>query len=75
VTRPNHAEAHGIIGDVDGRDCVVVNDMVDTAPILLSAKYNRYNNLHCGHQPDCWPRGPIMIGTYKKSDETQLRPR
>ncbi len=23
ITRPNHAEAHGIIGDVQGRDCVV----------------------------------------------------
>lgn len=22
TTRPNHAEAHGIIGDVKGRDCV-----------------------------------------------------
>ena len=28
ITRPNHAEAHGIIGDVDGRDCVVIDDMV-----------------------------------------------
>ena len=26
ITRPNHAEAHGIIGDVDGRDCVVIDD-------------------------------------------------
>lgn len=37
VTRPNHAEAHGIIGEVDGRDCVVVDDMVDTAGTICEA--------------------------------------
>ena len=37
ITRPNHAEAHGIIGDVDGRDCVVIDDMVDTAGTLCKA--------------------------------------
>ena len=37
ITRPNHAEAHGIIGDVDGRDCVVIDDMVDTAGSLCNA--------------------------------------
>ncbi|NMM93366.1 ribose-phosphate diphosphokinase [Bifidobacterium oedipodis] len=37
ITRPNHAEAHGIIGDVDGRDCVVVDDMIDTAGTICEA--------------------------------------
>ena len=37
ITRPNHAEAHGIIGEVDGRDCVVIDDMVDTAGTICEA--------------------------------------
>lgn len=37
ITRPNHAEAHGIIGDVNGRDCVVVDDMIDTAGTICEA--------------------------------------
>ena len=37
ITRPNHAEAHGIIGEVQGRDCVVVDDMVDTAGTICEA--------------------------------------
>ena len=37
ITRPNHAEAHGIIGEVEGRDCVVVDDMVDTAGTICEA--------------------------------------
>ncbi|KFF30511.1 ribose-phosphate diphosphokinase [Bifidobacterium bombi] len=37
VTRPNHAVAHGIIGDVGGRDCVVVDDMIDTAGTICEA--------------------------------------
>ena len=36
ITRPNHAEAHGIIGEVEGRDCVVVDDMIDTAGTLCA---------------------------------------
>ena len=37
VTRPNHATAHGIIGDVEGRDCIVVDDMIDTAGTICEA--------------------------------------
>lgn len=37
ITRPNHAEAHGIIGDVAGRDCIVVDDMIDTAGTICEA--------------------------------------
>ena len=37
ITRPNHAEAHGIIGDVLDRDCVVVDDMIDTAGTICEA--------------------------------------
>ncbi|MBT1181765.1 ribose-phosphate diphosphokinase [Bifidobacterium sp. CP2] len=37
TTRPNHAVAHGIIGDVADRDCVVVDDMIDTAGTICEA--------------------------------------
>lgn len=37
ITRPNHAEAHGIIGDINGRDCIVVDDMIDTAGTICEA--------------------------------------
>ena len=37
TTRPNHATAHGIIGEVEGRDCVVVDDMIDTAGTICEA--------------------------------------
>lgn len=37
TTRPNHAVAHGIIGDIEGRDCVVIDDMIDTAGTICEA--------------------------------------
>ncbi|KFI45110.1 ribose-phosphate pyrophosphokinase [Bifidobacterium bohemicum] len=37
VTRPNHAVAHGIIGEVAGHDCLVVDDMIDTAGTICEA--------------------------------------
>lgn len=37
TTRPNHAEAHGIIGEVKDRDCVVIDDMIDTAGTICEA--------------------------------------
>lgn len=37
ITRPNHVEAHGIIGEVEGRDCVVIDDMIDTAGTITQA--------------------------------------
>ena len=37
ITRPNHAVAHGIIGEVEGRDCIVVDDMIDTAGTICEA--------------------------------------
>ncbi len=37
TTRPNQAVAHGIIGDVKGRDCVVIDDMNDTAGTITEA--------------------------------------
>ncbi len=35
--RPNEAEVMNIIGDVDGRTCVIVDDMADTAGTLCQA--------------------------------------
>ncbi|RSX55443.1 ribose-phosphate pyrophosphokinase [Bifidobacterium dolichotidis] len=37
ITRPNHAVAHGIIGEVEGRDCIVIDDMIDTAGTICEA--------------------------------------
>ncbi len=34
-TNPNHAEVMNIIGDVDGKNCVVVDDIIDTAGTLV----------------------------------------
>jgi ribose-phosphate pyrophosphokinase len=33
----NHVEALGVIGDVDGRKCVVIDDMIDTAGTICAA--------------------------------------
>ncbi|MCH4209231.1 ribose-phosphate diphosphokinase [Bifidobacterium sp.] len=37
VTRPNRAVANRIVGDVDGRDCVLVDDLIDTAGTIAGA--------------------------------------
>jgi len=34
-TSPNHAEVMNIIGDVEGKNCVVVDDIIDTAGTLV----------------------------------------
>jgi ribose-phosphate pyrophosphokinase len=33
----NKVEAKGVIGDVDGRRCVIVDDMIDTAGTIVAA--------------------------------------
>ena len=37
VSKPNQATAHGIVGDVRGRDCIVIDDMIDTAGTMCEA--------------------------------------
>ncbi|MDO4913011.1 MAG: ribose-phosphate diphosphokinase [Bifidobacteriaceae bacterium] len=37
TSRPNHAVAHGIIGDIQGRDCIVIDDIIDTAGTICEA--------------------------------------
>ena len=35
--RPNVSEIMNIIGDIDGKDCILVDDMVDTAGTICNA--------------------------------------
>lgn len=35
--RPNVAEALNVIGDVNGKDCVIIDDIIDTAGTLVAA--------------------------------------
>ncbi|OXN00485.1 ribose-phosphate pyrophosphokinase [Bifidobacterium vansinderenii] len=37
ITRPNHTVANRVVGDVKGKDCVLVDDLIDTAGTIASA--------------------------------------
>ena len=37
ITRPNHAVANRVVGDVDGKDCVLVDDLIDTGGTISEA--------------------------------------
>ena len=37
ITRPNQAVANRIVGDVEGKDCVLVDDLIDTAGTIAGA--------------------------------------
>lgn len=37
VTRPNESVANRVVGDVDGRSCVLVDDMIDTGGTIAKA--------------------------------------
>lgn len=37
ITRPNQAVANRVVGDVRGRDCVLVDDLIDTAGTIVGA--------------------------------------
>ena len=46
-TGPNVAEAMNVIGDVHGKDCIIIDDMIDTAGTLVqAAKALRKNGAH-----------------------------
>lgn len=59
--RANHSEVMNVIGDVEGRDCILVDDMVDTAGTLceaakaLRAKGAKTVAAYCSH--------PILSGS------------
>ena len=37
ITRPNQAVANRVVGDVNGKDCVLVDDLIDTAGTIAGA--------------------------------------
>ncbi len=37
INRPNHAVANRVVGDVEGKDCVLVDDLIDTAGTICEA--------------------------------------
>ena len=37
ITRPNQAKANRVVGDVKGEDCVLVDDLIDTAGTIAGA--------------------------------------
>ena len=37
ITRPNETKAHRIVGEVEGRHCVLVDDMIDTGGTIVQA--------------------------------------
>lgn len=37
ITRPNQAVANRVVGEVDGRDCVLVDDLIDTGGTIAEA--------------------------------------
>lgn len=37
ITRPNQAKANRVVGDVKGKDCVLVDDLIDTAGTIAGA--------------------------------------
>ena len=88
ITRPNHAEAHGIIGDVNGRDCVVVDDMIDTAgticeavrtlnesgakPVTLVATHGLLSGPAVDRLRDCGAREIVLMDTVPVPEEKRL---
>lgn len=43
-TGPNVAQAMNVIGDVNGKDCIIIDDMIDTAGTLVQAAKALRNN-------------------------------
>lgn len=50
--RPNEAEIIGIVGEVNGKDCIIVDDIVDTAGTLCLAA-NKLKELGAKHVYAC----------------------
>ena len=65
--RPNEAKVMNIIGDVEGRTCVLIDDLVDTAGTLCKAAYALKENgaaivvAYCSH--------PVLSGNAVKNIE------
>ena len=66
--RPNEAKVMNIIGDVEGRTCVLIDDLVDTAGTLCKAAYALKENgaavvvAYCTH--------PVLSGNAVKNIES-----
>ena len=65
--RPNEAEIIGIVGDVEGKDCIIVDDIVDTAGTLCLAA-NQLKKLGARHVYACITHA-ILSGPAKERIE------
>ena len=65
--RPNEAEIIGIVGEVEGKDCIIVDDIVDTAGTLCLAA-NKLKQLGARHVYACISHA-ILSGPAKERIE------
>ena len=72
--RPNEVEAQNVIGDVKGKDCIVVDDICDTAGSLCAAckilKDHGANNIYVGVSHGVFSRD--AVDKIEKSPITEM---
>ncbi len=80
-TKPNVAEVMNIIGDVEGKDCLMIDDMIDTAgsahagAIQLKAKGAKSVRIVCSHGVFSGPAADRLLdGTFDEIVTTNSIP-